>query len=202
MAWTEVLNANELIMESEPYIYQTSIPGLLVINRPFFHDSRGSFHEKYRVPDIEAYLRRPVILKQSQVSASSPGVLRGIHVEQQDKLISVLEGKVLAVFVDTRRDSATFGKFLMTSIDADSGRTPTIFLPEGVGNSFYSYEEHTNQVLYAYSVTGVYNPTDAGRGIYFDDPTLNIPWPNMSPTRSVRDMNGLCSWNEFLEKFT
>lgn len=186
--------------EKEPFIRETEISGLLIIRRPRFADERGSFQEEFRIPDIEKVIGRKVEIRQTQISDSEPRVLRGIHAEPQDKIITPLTGKLLAVIVDLRPDSRTFKKWIMLDIDNTVNlERITLFVPEGLGNAFYVYPD-SPKVLYQYAVTKTYDSKTAGMGVRFNDESLGIPWPDMDPKISDRDRQ-LPTLEEFLQKF-
>src|SRR5260221_6417383 len=97
---SERLIANDIELKSEPYIRRTNIDGFFLVKRPRFFDDRGSFQEIVRVPDIEEAMGHQVRIMQTQGSFSLQNVLRGIHAENQIKLITPQNGRILAVIVD------------------------------------------------------------------------------------------------------
>lgn len=89
------------------------IEGLKVITPAVFVDERGYFMETYNYNDYKAAGIDQVFVQDNQ-SASSKGVLRGLHFQinyPQDKLVRALKGEVYDVAVDLRKGSPTFGKW-------------------------------------------------------------------------------------------
>ena len=200
------INASEIDLGKEPFILDTEIKDLLLIRRPRYQDDRGAFQEHVRIPDIEERICRKVKILQEQHSYTRPGVLRGIHAEPQDKIITPLTGRMVSVVVDLRVESDTFGEWIMIKFDNnfETNQTTTLFVPEGMGNSFCVFTKDgdtgNGTVIYNYAVTGVYNSKEAGMGIRYDDPKLAISWPIPSPQVSERDLN-LPSFDEFVRKY-
>ena len=89
------------------------IEGLCVITPAIHGDSRGYFMETYNGNDMkEAGLDYCFV--QDNQSASSRGVLRGLHFQKQfpqTKLVRVIRGAVFDVAVDLRENSETYGKY-------------------------------------------------------------------------------------------
>jgi dTDP-4-dehydrorhamnose 3,5-epimerase len=190
---------------TEPFIEKTPIEDLLVIKRPKYEDARGAFEELYRRSHLENTLGRKIELGQEQVSWSRDNVLRGIHFEPQDKIITPETGEMTAVFVDMRTNSSTFGSWLkmefINPLDfkdlKEIRELSTIFIPEGVGNSLCVTK---GVVIYKYTVTKEYDKNTAGMGIRYDDPDLAIDWPVKNPIVSERDQS-LPSLKEFLKLY-
>ncbi|MEM9824743.1 MAG: dTDP-4-dehydrorhamnose 3,5-epimerase family protein, partial [Bacteroidota bacterium] len=94
-------------------IIDTAIEGLKVFEPRVFEDDRGYFFESYNYNTFKAGGIDNVFVQDNQ-SASSYGVLRGLHYQvapfTQAKLVRVLEGEVLDVAVDLREDSPTYGQ--------------------------------------------------------------------------------------------
>lgn len=182
-----IVEVNKLVIEKEPYIIKTGIEGLLLLKRPRYDDDRGGFQERTRLSSIEKDLgmeEGSLAFRQLQDSESKPGVLRGIHVEPQYKLITPITGRMLAVIVDVRPDSETFKKWIMFDFDCrniESQRT-TVFVPKGLGNSMCVVSSEDDPlggvVFYSYAVTEEYNSATAGMAIRYDDGELAIPWPD------------------------
>ncbi|HSX49119.1 MAG TPA: dTDP-4-dehydrorhamnose 3,5-epimerase [Candidatus Saccharimonadales bacterium] len=175
---SERINTKEVVLGREPYICETGIKGLLLVKRPRFYDARGSFQENYRTQDLENALGYRIQIVQSQLSFSKPNVLRGIHAENQTKVITPITGKILSVVVDLRKGSETFGQYVMFDIDndCDDNQLTTLCIARGLGNSLYVYPD-SGLVRYMYSVTSLYNPKNDKMGVWFNDPFFEIPWP-------------------------
>ncbi len=159
-------------------IQETSIKDLFIIERPFFPDDRGSFQEIWRSKDLEARINRPVTPLQGNLSVSYKGVLRGLHAEPMDKIITPLTGKVFLAIADIRTDSPTFGKTETLTLDYTSTTSQprkSLFLPSGMANSFCVISDEP--VLYVYAVTSNYDAAGEKRSVIWNDPDLAIQWP-------------------------
>ena len=87
------------------------IPDVILCEPQIFGDARGYFSETFREDKLEAFLGFKIGFCQDNESKSSFGVLRGLHYQlaphAQTKLVRVIQGAVLDVAVDIRRDSKT-----------------------------------------------------------------------------------------------
>lgn len=94
-------------------IIKTAIEGLVIIQPKVFEDERGYFIESYNENFIKENFP-DIHFIQDIESKSSYCALRGLHFQkppfEQTKLVCVIEGEVLDVAVDLRRDSVTYGK--------------------------------------------------------------------------------------------
>ena len=172
----------------ELYIHETSIPGLVLVERSVYHDNRGFFHEVFRLDELKAFTGIDFNPVQWNHSVSKPGVIRAIHTEEWNKLIYPLTGKMFAAFVDTRLDSPSFGKVythVFDNTEEDSPHT-AVFISAGIGNSICVIGDE--DVNYMYLVDEYWNNSKA-KGIAWDDPDLAIDWPVKDPIISERDRN-------------
>ena len=158
-------------------------PDILLVEPDAYHDERGYFYELY---NETRYLNSiPALFVQDNHSFSKKGVLRGLHYQllhPQGKLISVLSGEIFDVAVDIRRGSPTFGQCEGIVLSAENRRQ--LYLPEGFAHGFFVTGDHASVL---YKCTDYYDPRDE-RGIRWDDPTLNIPWPTREPVLSAKDL--------------
>lgn len=180
----------------DKFIKKTSIEGLLILERPTFQDERGFFREIFHKDELDRVLGVKFDGVQLNHSRSNPGVLRGIHAERWNKIISPVNGTAFLAIVDIRPESATFGKFETFTIN-DENRF-SLFLPSGMANSICVIGE--TPVDYFYLVDAYYTGQDT-RAIAWDDPDLNIPWPIKDPIISERDQNNPKLRELFPEKF-
>ena len=93
------------------------IPEVILCEPKILSDERGYFSETFRQDKLEEFLGYSINFCQENESKSSYGVLRGLHYQlapyAQTKLVRVLQGAVLDVSVDLRKDSPTFGKHML-----------------------------------------------------------------------------------------
>jgi dTDP-4-dehydrorhamnose 3,5-epimerase len=154
-------------------IEQTFIQDLVIITSRLFEDSRGYFFEAYNQTQFNANgITYPFI--QDNQSFSKRGVIRGLHLQinpfAQAKLVRVLEGEILDVAVDLRKNSSTYGQHFSVVLSADNKKQ--LMVPHGFAHGFSVLSE-TASVMY--KVDQLYHK-ESERGIRYDDPTLAIDW--------------------------
>ena len=153
---------------------RTTIPDVVIIEPTVHGDHRGYFVETFRSDKLEAFLGYKLNFGQDNESKSSKGVLRGLHYQlpphAQTKLARVIQGRVLDVAVDIRKNSPTFGEYV--SIELSANNKKQLLVPRGFAHGFVVLEDDT---VFAYKVDNYYSP-DCDRGIAFDDENLNIDW--------------------------
>ncbi|UKJ07393.1 dTDP-4-dehydrorhamnose 3,5-epimerase [Solitalea lacus] len=165
-------------------ITTTPIEGLLIIEPRIFNDNRGYFYESYNKNSfIEAGITAEFV--QDNQSKSQKGALRGLHFQAppfaQGKLVRVIQGRVLDVAVDIRKDSSTFGQSF--SIELSGENQLQFWIPEGFAHGFVTLEEDT---IFSYKCTNFYNKQSEG-GIIWNDPDLNINWGSSDILVSEKD---------------
>ena len=153
---------------------KTNISDVIIIEPKVHGDERGYFVETFREDKLEEFLGYKINFCQDNESKSSKGVLRGLHYQlppyAQTKLVRVIQGSVLDVAVDIRKESPTFGKYVAIELNATNKKQ--ILIPRGFAHGFVVLEEDT---IFAYKVDNYYSP-ECDRGIAFDDKDLNIDW--------------------------
>ena len=154
-------------------IIKTSIEGLVIIQPRVFEDERGYFMETYK----EAFIKEnfpDIDFIQDNESKSTFGVLRGLHFQkppfEQTKLVRVIDGEVLDVAVDLRKDSPTYGKW--ESIILSGENKKQFFIPKGFAHGFVVLSE---TATFFYKVDKFYEPGNEV-GIMYNDKDLNIDW--------------------------
>lgn len=162
-------------------ITKTALDGVVIIEPQVFEDARGYFFESWNKAKMEeAGLNYDFI--QDNQSKSCYGTIRGIHFQRgefsQAKLVRVLQGTVLDVAVDLRKDSKTFGQHVAVELSAENNRQ--LMIPRGFGHGFSVL---TPTAVFAYKCDNVYNKASEA-GIRFDDPALGIDW-KVKPEEAV-----------------
>ena len=159
---------------------KTSIDGVIVVDVKSYGDNRGYFMETYKESDFKAGGITADFVQDNQ-SASSKGVLRGLHFQinhPQAKLVRVVEGSVFDVAVDLRPESSTYGKWEGVVLSAENKRQ--FFIPRGFAHGFLVLSDHA---VFCYKCDDVYHPNDEG-GIMWNDPAIGVKWPAMQGDKS------------------
>jgi dTDP-4-dehydrorhamnose 3,5-epimerase len=149
------------------------VPGVKLIPLRAFADERGWFMELMR----ESALPAPV--KQSNLSYSRKGVIRGLHYHErgQSDLFACVQGMVRVVVLD-RESGETF------TADIGDDNPAAVFIP---GHHAHGYEALTD-CLFLYHVTEEYdaaNPDE--QGVPWNDERVAHLWSTESPILSERD---------------
>ena len=151
------------------------IGGLCVITPAVHGDSRGYFMETYSQRDMEEAGLCYHFVQDNQ-SASTKGVLRGLHFQiqfPQTKLVRVIKGSVFDVAVDLRSGSKTFGKYF--GIELTEENKKQFLIPKGFAHGFLVLSDTAE---FCYKCDDFYHPNDEG-GMAWNDPEIGIAWPKL-----------------------
>ena len=167
---------------------ETDIPGVRYGTVQRHADERGAFRELWRestVRDIEpahAGARQDVEPRfvQANLSSSSAGVIRGLHLHrrQLDRWV-IGTGRAFVALVDVRPMLAGGDAPVVETreLDADDW----VQIPAGVAHGFMALEP----VELVYLVTNEYDGSDEA-GFAWDDPLAAVPWPLPAATPDGR----------------
>ena len=152
---------------------ETKISDLIIIDPRIFGDNRGYFLESYNKKKFEEVIGITSFIQDNE-SKSSKGVLRGLHFQkppfEQAKLVRCIEGEVLDVAVDIRKNSKTYGNHVAVLLSAENKRQ--LFVPRGFAHGFLVLSD---SATFAYKVDNTYAP-EFDTGIRWNDKELNIQW--------------------------
>lgn len=166
-------------------IDKTKLEGVLIITPNVFGDHRGWFSETYNKEKFNASGIHYDFIQDNHSLSSQMGTLRGIHFQQnpkaQTKLVRCTRGKILDVAVDLRKDSPTYKEWVAVELSQDNHKQ--LLVPKGFGHAFFTL---TNDVEVQYKVDELYSPEN-DRSIRWNDPELNIEWPEITPVLSEKD---------------
>ncbi|MEF3692296.1 MAG: dTDP-4-dehydrorhamnose 3,5-epimerase [Candidatus Moraniibacteriota bacterium] len=179
-------------------VIKTNIEDVLIIELRVFGDERGFFVETF---NLERYKEAGIDWEfvQDNLSSSMKGVLRGLHFQRdpfaQGKLVQVIQGKVLDVAVDIRKNSPTFGQYISVELSGENKKQ--LWIAPGMAHGFLALEDNT---IFSYKCTNLYNPVAEG-GLLWNDKDLNIDWKLeengiKNPIISEKDLRNI-SWQEF-----
>jgi len=154
-------------------IEETFIKDVYIVEPTVFEDERGCFFESYNKLKFEQFDLNYDFVQDNQ-SFSRKGTLRGLHYQNppyaQTKLIRVLEGEIMDVVVDLRKNSKTFMKSF--NIVLSSSNKKQLLIPKGFAHGFSVISETASVI---YKCDQYYNKASEG-GIKYNDPSLNIDW--------------------------
>jgi len=168
-----------------PFTYKKlDIPEVILIEPQVFSDSRGFFMETYKHSDfVHAGIQEHFV--QDNFSRSQKGVLRGLHFQKdpnaQGKLVQCLKGRIFDVTVDIRKGSPSFGRWVSVELSEENKRM--LYIPPSFTHGFVVLSETADVI---YKCTKEYSPED-DRGVIWNDPDINIPWPIKDPILSEKD---------------
>ena len=155
-------------------IESTPLNGCFIIHDTIFEDTRGYFLEAFnqkKFADLTGYNTEFV---QDNQSKSVKGVLRGLHFQTgefaQAKLVRVLQGAVLDVVVDLRKNSSSFGQHFALQL-TDTSHTQ-LFIPRGFAHGFLVLSD---TAVFFYKCDNYYNKQSES-GIRYNDRDLGINW--------------------------
>lgn len=151
----------------------TGFNGLVVIEPKTFSDARGHFTETYNSKEF-LLQKQEYFFVQDNESFSNQGVIRGLHFQTgkmaQAKLVRVIQGEVMDIVLDLRKDSPTFCKFFQIILSESNKKQ--LLIPRGFAHGFGVLSP---TALFSYKCDNYYSP-ESEAGIHPLDSELNLPW--------------------------
>ncbi len=155
-------------------VKETPLKDCYIIEPTLFEDNRGYFYEKFNEKKFEELTGMNGHFVQDNISKSSYGVLRGLHLQKgeyaQAKLVSCVEGKVWDIAVDLREDSPTFGKWF--GVELTDENKLQFYIPRGFAHGFVVLSE---TAVFSYKCDNFYCKEAEG-GVIWNDENLQIDW--------------------------
>ena len=164
---------------------ETKLAGAYLIEPERREDERGFFartwcQEEFTKHGLEARL------VQCSISFNRlRGTLRGMHYQAEPfpetKLVRCTQGAVYDVIVDLRPQSPTFKEHLSAILTSENRLM--LYIPRLFAHGFLTLEDQSEVF---YQMSDPYSP-DHARGVRWDDPAFDIPWPEEPKVISARD---------------
>ena len=155
-------------------VTETKLKGCFIVKPTIIEDERGYFFESYNKEKFTKLIDQEIDFVQDNQSHSTKGVLRGLHYQvgefAQAKLVRVLQGIVLDIAVDIRKNSPTFGQHISVELSSDNQKQ--LFIPRGFAHGFIVL---SNTATFFYKCDNFYYKASE-EGIIYNDTTLNIDW--------------------------
>lgn len=166
-----------------------------LIDNFYQFDIRGSFIKCYN-SEVFREAGIDVDLCEIYYSTSQKDVIRGMHFQlppyEHDKIVHVIQGSVMDVLVDLRKESPYYKEFL--EIPLTGNKPKSLYIPKGIAHGFKCLENNT---IMLYQVSSGYSPMH-DCGISYD--SIGYDWGIEEPIISNRDA-GLVSLEEFVSPF-
>lgn len=131
-----------------PFKFESlNIQDVILIKPKVFRDKRGFFMEFYKKPNFEETSIKNIFIQDNH-SYSRKDVLRGLHFQlspySQAKLVRCVIGEIFDVAVDLRRDSPTFGKYVLAILSGENNYT--LYIPKGFAHGFQVLSEYAHVI--------------------------------------------------------
>ena len=167
--------------------HKTSLQDAFLIDLEKRGDDRGFFARTMCRQEFAAHGLDTEYVQQNTSFSAYKGTIRGMHYQlpphTEAKLVRCIEGAIVDIIVDLRRDSPTYlkhEKFELT----DANRRQ-LYVPRGFAHAFQAVSD---DVEVSYLVSAAYTPA-AERGVRFSDPRFGIEWPLPVTVISDKDAN-------------
>ena len=165
-------------------VSQTTLPGVLKIERYAFRDDRGLYGEIYKKKE---YIENGIDIDfvEQDFSCSRKNVLRGLHGDSKTwKLISCPFGELYLIVMNYDLQSEHFGKWKSFTLNPDN--CLQILIPPMHANGHLILSE---QAIFHYNQSEYYTDGKNQFTVSWNDPRFNIKWPINNPILSKRDSN-------------
>lgn len=170
-------------------ITEKNIKGVYEIRLNPIGDKRGFFMRTFDINEFNEYGLNKIWIQENHSRSTQQGIIRGLHFQlppfAETKLVRCINGAVLDVFVDLRKDSETFGKW--DSIELSAENKKMIFIPRGFAHGFCTLTEESEVT---YKVDNYYSK-EHERGLIWNDPDIGINWPVENPVLSEKDQKNM-----------
>ena len=169
-------------------VIHTTFPDVVVIEPQVFTDARGFFYESFNQEAFNQATGLNETFVQDNTSRSAHNVLHGLYYQLQNpqgKVVQIVAGEVFDVAVDLRKNSASFGHWVGTTLSSTNRIQQ--WIPPGFAHGFLVTSACADML---YKTTRYYSPPD-DRVIMWNDAALGIEWPVVGvPLLSSRDALG------------
>nr|WP_238717897.1 dTDP-4-dehydrorhamnose 3,5-epimerase [Petrachloros mirabilis] len=169
----------------EMHFVPTLLSGAYIIEPEKHADERGFFARTWcQKAFLDQGLDSHIV--QCNISFNpQKGTLRGMHLQlpphTEAKLVRCTCGAIYDVIVDLRPQSETLLQWIAVELSAENRRA--LYVPEGFAHGFQTLVDDTEVF---YQMSEFYAP-ECAFGLRWNDPQLNIEWPEPISLISERD---------------
>ena len=140
-------------------VHETKIKDCFLVEPDGSADERGEFLRLIDFQKLGSSEWEDVKLENVNVSITkTPGTFRGMHLQSEPfsehKVVIVIQGEIIDILVDLRKESSTFGEIEKIHLASGAG---AVLVPRGVAHGFQSQTDET-KILYL--VSAPYSPVN------------------------------------------
>ncbi len=177
----------KIILRNKIIVQDTPLKDLKIIETTMVKDLRGNFIRSYCKQDYDDHGLKVDFVQTNISMNNSKGTIRGMHMQLGEfaeiKLVRCLQGKVLDVVIDLRKNSPDFLKYYSIELSEDNGQA--LWIPKGFAHGFQTLTDRST-LLYQHSA---YYNSDAEFRVSYMEPRVSIIWPLMVTNISDKDLN-------------
>ncbi len=154
---------------------ETKLKDVYIIEQNVFKDERGAFIKTFQKSEFE---KRGLEcdFKENYYTKSKEDVIRGMHFQipphDHAKLVTVIQGTIVDVILDLRKNSLTYNQFIAVELSRENRKS--IYIPRGCAHGFGVLSDSATAY---YMVTTEHNP-QADKGILFN--SFGFDWASES----------------------
>ena len=164
-------------------LINTPFSGLYLIKNFYSNDERGIFIKTFSKKFYDEF-NFDFQIMESYFSLNKKNVIRGMHFQtppyDHTKIVSVIQGSIIDVVLDIRKNSKTYGKYF--EINLNSKDMTSILIPKGFAHGFVSL---MNNTILEYKQTTEYNEKN-DTGILYT--SFGYDWKINNEIISKRDL--------------
>ena len=151
------------------------------------HDERGFFARTFCGEELQAHGLVDQFAQSSISVNPRRGTVRGLHYSvaphAETKIVRCTAGEISDVLVDIRPESPTFRQWISITLSAENRHA--LYIPIGIAHGFQTLR-HDTEVLYMIDVPYA---AESARGLRWNDPALDLSWPEPISLISDRDLS-------------
>jgi len=163
-------------------LQKTKVDGLFILEYKPFKDLRGKLMKPFTTNYFSG-TELNLDIKETWFTNSNKDVIRGMHLQVGEmaceKIVSLIQGEVVDVILDIRKESKTYGEFLEIVLTEDNPKM--IYIPKGCAHGYKVIKDNS---MVMYMATKVHS-SDHDLGIHFN--SFGYDWNIENPIISERD---------------
>lgn len=154
---------------------ETPLEGTFILEPEPLQDERGFFARTWCAEEARRHGVATCFVQVNVSQNRSRGTIRGLHYQVapygEDKVVQCIRGRIFDVVLDLRVGSATYREFYSLELSQTNRRM--LYIPKGLAHGFQTLADDSEV---QYFMSEYYHP-ESSRGVRWDDPGFDVPWP-------------------------